>query len=194
MQNNQSLINRNRASCSVLVALIILGILARVTVIHNENMDTSVFLIPWYDYITSHGIAKAMGDIFANYTPFYTYLLALVTTIPIPKLIAIKLIPIVMDMLNSFVVYKIIKQKYKTGLAPLWACAIFWCLPTVILNSAFWGQADSLYTGFLLNNAVLFNYKSPVFGSPCFLCFNFNQITSHIHGPGTRYYFARLCA
>ena len=150
MPIKQLLTHKNWASYSFLALLLIIGIIARVAAINFTNIDTDNYLIPWYNYITKHGIATALGDNFANYTPFYTYLLALMTALPVPKLIAIKLIPITMDIINAFVTYKIVKHKYPQGLAPLWASAIFWCMPTVILNSSFWGQADSLYTGFLL--------------------------------------------
>lgn len=150
MPDKQLLIHKNWVSYSLLALLFIIGIIARTAVINFTNIDTSNYLIPWYDYISNKGIATALGDNFANYTPLYTYLLALMTAMPIPKLIAIKLIPITMDIVNAFMIYKIVKHKYPQGLVALWASAIFWCLPTVVLNSAFWGQADSLYAGFLL--------------------------------------------
>ncbi len=150
MLTYQSLKHKNWLNYLLLTGLLLLGLMLRASVLHVTNFDTNNYLIPWYDYIQSHGIATALGDNFANYTPFYTYLLALITAIPLPKVIAIKLIPVSMDIINAFVVYKIVKHKYPQGLTPLWASAIFWCMPTVILNSAFWGQADSLYTGFLL--------------------------------------------
>lgn len=150
MPDKQLLIHKNWVSYSLLALLLIIGIIARTAVINFTNIDTSNYLIPWYDYISNKGIATALGDNFANYTPLYTYLLALMTVMPIPKLTAIKLIPITMDIINAFMIYKIVKHKYPQGLVALWASTIFWCLPTVVLNSAFWGQADSLYAGFLL--------------------------------------------
>ena len=128
----------------------IFGIIVRAKVIPYANVDTENYLVPWYDYIVSNGVIKALGDKFANYTPPYTYLLAFMTLTPVSKMLAIKIIPIVMDVVNSLIIYKLVKYKYSIGLASLWAAAIFWCLPSVMLNSAWWGQADSLYTGFLL--------------------------------------------
>lgn len=134
----------------LLILLMIVGVVIRVAVIPYSNVDTEYYLVPWYDYIVSNGVIKALGDKFANYTPPYTYLLALMTFAPVSKILAIKIIPIAMDVINSVIIYKIIKHKYPLGLAPLWAAAVFWCLPSVMLNSAWWGQADSFYTGFLL--------------------------------------------
>lgn len=142
--------NNNKLHYFLLLTLMIIGIVIRAAAIPYTNVDTHYYLIPWYDYIVSNGAIKALGDKFANYTPPYTYLLALMTLAPVSKIFAIKIIPIVMDVINCVIIYKIVIYKYPLGLTPAWATAIFWCLPSVILNSAWWGQADSFYTGFLL--------------------------------------------
>lgn len=146
----QAAVNKLLEKYFLICMFFIAGIVIRYSVIDNTNIDTNNYLIPWYDYITQNGILTALGDNFANYTPPYTYLLALITTIPIPKLIAIKIIPIVMDFINSILIFKIVNSRYLNRSISFWAAAIFWCLPSIILNSAYWGQADSFYTGFLL--------------------------------------------
>jgi Gpi18-like mannosyltransferase len=111
-----------------------------------------VYNLNWYDYIVSHGIMHAMRDEFANYTPPYLYLLSLATLTKsfLPKLTAIKLIPITFDVINSILVYQIVKVNFRNGIKPVLAAMIFWVLPTVVINGSFWGQADALYTCFLL--------------------------------------------
>ena len=150
MKNKLFAANNTKLHYFILIVLMIFGIIVRAKVIPYANVDTENYLVPWYDYIVSNGVIKALGDKFANYTPPYTYLLAFMTLTPVSKMLAIKIIPIVMDVVNSLIIYKLVKYKYSIGLASLWAAAIFWCLPSVMLNSAWWGQADSLYTGFLL--------------------------------------------
>jgi Gpi18-like mannosyltransferase len=98
------------------------------------------------------GIIPALADDFAIYAPPYLYLLSLATLLrPIlsPEL-AIKLIPIFFDFCNAFLVYRIVKVKYDEGSLPLLAAALFLSLPTVMVNSAFWGQIDSIFTCFIL--------------------------------------------
>lgn len=150
MKNKLFAANNTKLHQFLLIVLMMFGIIVRAKVIPYANVDTENYLVPWYDYIVSNGVIKALGDKFANYTPPYTYLLAFMTLAPVSKMLAIKIIPIVMDVINSLIIYKLVKYKYPLGLAPLWAAAIFWCLPSVMLNSAWWGQADSFYTGFLL--------------------------------------------
>ena len=149
--------------------LFLLGILLRMHV-STVTSDMRFFLIPWYDYLQYRGILKALGDNFSNYTPPYTYLLALMTlTVSfLPKVTAIKLISISADFINAFLVYKIVRLKYPSGLAPFWAAGAFLCLPTIFINSAIWGQADALYTVFLLAGLYFFLKEKPLWGMLAF--------------------------
>lgn len=143
-------------------SLITLGGIARYSNIEQITGDLTDWLFPWYDYITSHGILNALGDKFSNYAPAYTYLLAVATTFPVQKIIAIKSISILMDIINCVLIYKIVKLRYQSGPVPLLSSAIFWILPTVIINSSYWGQCDSIYTGFLLLTLYMMILKRPL--------------------------------
>ena len=112
----------------------------------------AVYNLLWYQTLYQKGIGEALATNFSNYAPPYTYFLALATLthVLIPPLVAIKLIPICFDLLGAFFIYKIIKLKYQQGDMPWLAAAVYFSAPTVILNSAYWGQADSLYTSLLL--------------------------------------------
>jgi Gpi18-like mannosyltransferase len=149
--------------------LFVLGILLR-THVSTVTSDMRFFLIRWYDYIQSKGILVALGDNFSNYTPPYTYLLALMTLTSsfLPKVTAIKLISILADFVNAFLVYKIVRLKYPSGLAPFWAAGAFLCLPTIFINSAIWGQADAVYTVFLLASLYFFLKEMPLWGMLAF--------------------------
>ena len=143
---------RQFATALSLPLLFAIGLALRLLFLPANTVDMKVYNLNWYDYIVSHGIIQAMGDEFANYTPPYLYLLSLATLTKsfLPKLTAIKLIPITFDVINSILVYHIVKVNFKQGIKPVLAGAIFWILPTVIINGSFWGQADALYTCFLL--------------------------------------------
>lgn len=140
----------------IVFLLVAFGMLARFLSLEKINNDLTYYLFPWYEYISTNGILKAMGDKFSNYAPAYTYLLAIATTLPLKKIIAIKSISILMDVINCVLIYKIVKFKYPAGSIPLLASAMFWSLPTVIFNSAYWGQCDGIYTGFLLLTLYMF--------------------------------------
>ncbi len=134
------------------ILLIFLSVALRVISIPHSNHDMVVYNLLWYQTLYQKGIGEALATNFSNYTPPYTYFLALATLAQglIPPLTAIKLIPICFDLLGAFYIYKIVKLKYQHGDIPYFAAAIYFTAPTVILNSAYWGQADSLYTSLLL--------------------------------------------
>jgi Gpi18-like mannosyltransferase len=136
---------------STTIVLIFLSLILRVISIPYSNIDVTGYLL-WYQTLYQQGIGETLATNFAIYTPPYTYLLALATLAHdlIPPLTAIKLIPICFDLLGAFYIYKIVKLKYAQGDLPYLAAAIYFIAPTIVLNSAYWGQIDSLYTSLLL--------------------------------------------
>ncbi|MBI5823220.1 MAG: hypothetical protein HZB18_04275 [Chloroflexi bacterium] len=149
----------------IIVLLIFSAVVLRIVAIPNSNPDMVVYNLPWYQELHERGIDKALGTNFSNYTPPYTYLLALATFTYglISPLTAIKLIPICFDLLGVIFVYKIVKLKYQHGNLPPLAAAIYFAAPTVILNSAYWGQADSIYTSALLVCLYFLMTEKPLF-------------------------------
>ncbi len=142
---------RKKVLVPALIALMFaLAIGLRLASFPNQNIDTRGYL-NWYSQIEVRGFA-ALADDFSVYTPPYLYLLWLATLVRgvLPPLTAIKLIPVLFDALSAFAVFKLVRLKFPQGQAPWLAAAGFLLLPTVLLNSAYWGQIDSLYTSFLL--------------------------------------------
>jgi len=131
--------------------LFLIGFAFRGLVLPAISADMRWAYIPWYDVLKNHGI-QAIGTNFSDYSPPFLYLLWLGTFAPayVPSVAAIKSITILADIVNTFLVYRIVKLRYPAGLKPILAGALFWVLPTVITNSSLWGQTDSLYTLFLL--------------------------------------------
>jgi Gpi18-like mannosyltransferase len=127
------------------------GLAIRFAGLSFVSFDMEDFLIGWYDKLAAQGFA-ALRRPFSNYTPPYLYLLALapLTQSFLPKVAAIKLISIFFDLCNAFLVYRILKIKYPQGWIALLGGASFLLLPTILLNSAYWGQADATYTCFML--------------------------------------------
>jgi len=115
------------------------------------SSDMTYFLIPWYDTLAKEGFS-ALARPFSNYTPPYLYLLWLVTFTGtfLSKVVAIKILSIVFDIGNAVMVYALLRIRYPQGDVPLLGASLFLALPTIFLNSSFWGQADAIYTFFLL--------------------------------------------
>ena len=139
-----------------IILLFIIGIVLRGMALPAVSVDMQWFLIPWYDFLKTHG-AQGLGMNFSNYTPPYLYLLwlATLTSHHLSPVTSIKFISIFADAVNTILVYRIVRLKYPTGSNPLVASALFWALPSIMLNSSLWGQADAIYTLFLLACPIL---------------------------------------
>ena len=134
-----------------IILLFLIGIVVRGIALPAISADMRWAYLPWYDFLKTHGV-QGIGTNFSDYSPPYLYLLWLATFTSnyLPSVAAIKLITIFADIVNTVLVYRIVQFKYPTGLKPILASALFWVLPTVMMNSSLWGQTDSLYTLFLL--------------------------------------------
>lgn len=113
--------------------------------------DFTNFTSVWYAAVQQQGFAAA-GTPVANYTPPYLYLLYWTSAVfpHLPAVMAVKLPSIAFDLVCAGVVFQIVRLRYRTGLAPVWAALTVLMAPTVVCNSGMWGQADSIYAAFLL--------------------------------------------
>jgi Gpi18-like mannosyltransferase len=138
-----------------LIGLLILGtilaILVRVSLLGFKSVDYDTYTKVWYNTIQTLGYTALRGD-FSNYNPPYLYLLYLVVRfLPnMAEVAAIKVPSIIADFLCAGFVYKIIRLKSESRMQALLGYMATLLAPVVILNSAFWGQADSIYTASLI--------------------------------------------
>lgn len=152
-----------------LAALFALGMLARLFT-GKITGDMSKFYFVWYQNILDNGIATSFREHLIGYTPAFWYLFAGTTLLDtiLPRVTAIKLLPILFDCISTYFVYKIVRIKYLTGNKPYWAAGLFFILPTIFINSAHWGQMDSLYTTFLIISLYFYLKEKPSLGMLAF--------------------------
>jgi Gpi18-like mannosyltransferase len=132
--------------------LLVLSLVLRRFSLPIISLDMEAGLFDWYGFILKRGFVNAFKENFALYTPPYLYLLWLASLVDgiVSRVTLIKLISIVFDALSAFFIYKITWLKYPHTRIPLLAAVLGFTLPTVILNSSYWGQCDSIYTSFIL--------------------------------------------
>lgn len=149
---------------SLFFCLIILGIFVRIVFLPVVSEDLIDYLLPWYDHILSQGLKDSIGGNFSNYTPPYLYLLGIATLTKgfLSATVSIKLISILFDLCNAFLVMRIVSIRTQNENAPFIAGGLFFLLPTVVLNSAAWGQADSIYTCFILASLFFVLKERPI--------------------------------
>lgn len=149
----KSLTNRLTGVFTVVVMLLLGSALAvRFLVRDFTSADYLIYTSRWYRLIQLNGGLLALHLPFSNYTAPYLYLLAIGNfVLPFAySLHAIKLISVLFDLLCAFAAFRIIITA--TGsMRRAWAgCLVVLLCPTVVTNSAVWGQADAIYTAFLI--------------------------------------------
>ena len=128
-----------------------LTLIVRAGLLSHETRDYVMNTGVWYALIKERGFS-AFAENFADYPPLYLYLQYLMT-VAAPTLdanVAIKLISMPFDFLCAWWVFKLARLKYPGGGWPLVLFFAVLFAPTVVLNSAMWGQADAIYTAGVL--------------------------------------------
>ena len=141
--------------------LFVLALGLRVALYPLLTGDYTFFVSQWYDFIQSHGGFAAMKYNFSNYNPPYLYLLAVATYLPIPKLVAIKSISVVFDVVLALFTYLILRLKYEHSYIPIIGAIVMLFAPTVVINSSAWGQCDAIYAAFCLGSLYFLLKKRP---------------------------------
>lgn len=154
------------AGCLVTVAAMSIGI--RMMFLDRVSQDYTAFLSPWYDTLAQGGGFAAVGTEVANYNPPYLYLLAAMTYLPIPKLIAVKLISIVFDVVLAGFAALVVRERFPRPAVWVTAFAVVLMAPTVAVNSSWWGQCDSIYAAFCVGSLWFLIRRRPVWAGVFF--------------------------
>src|ERR1700730_18839620 len=141
-------IKRFRVSSSSITAFlgIALALLLRLSLRDFQGGDFSAFA-RWYEVVRTHGFG-VMRTAFHDSSPPYLYLLFLISRV-LPHLstvLAVKLPSMIADFVCAWYVYRIVRLKYELGPVPVFAALVVLFAPTVVINSAVWGQVDMLFT------------------------------------------------
>ncbi|MET7381006.1 hypothetical protein ABZT08_19665 [Streptomyces sp. NPDC005526] len=132
--------------------MVVVALSVRILLLPDESGDYVTFLEPWYWHITSHGGFPALADpSFSDYNVPYLYLLTALTYLPLSSLVTIKCLSMLFDLALAYYTFRIVLLLRP---AQRWtafgAAAVVLFLPTVVANSAWWGQCDVIYTVFLV--------------------------------------------
>lgn len=144
--------------------LIATAILLRVIGLPFQTHDMQDFLLPWFDYIVTHGRWAALSDNFYNYTPPYIYAMTLVSYLDgaVSRVALIKSISILFDLIAAGLVYRLALAASPDRQRAVLFALLFLNLPTLILNGAWWGQCDIIYTAFILAFAYAVIKQKPL--------------------------------
>ena len=129
--------------------MLMMSLYVRFKALPFQSVDYRNTLQPWYETIRTggfHALAEQIGD----YPIPYQILIWLLTLIPGEPIVKYKTVFFLSDLLMALTAGKIADcvAPERKLFAPVSACVM--CLPEVILNSGYWAQSDSIWSGFCL--------------------------------------------
>lgn len=163
----------------VAFVLLVIGILVRVAFYPQINGDTYWFLMSWVKFYRDNGLLAAIGKlpisqildsgkyipywdvpdlsiydpsqfIYCDYLVGYMSFVCLFSCLPVDLEVVTKILGTVTDIAMAVGVALIIHKIHKDKKISLMSFGITLFLPTAILNSGMWGQADGFYTCILV--------------------------------------------
>ena len=143
--------NTNIIGLGIIAIGAVLAVLIRLPFLDFKSADYYNSIKPWYLAIRSLGFS-VFGTDFSTYNPPYLYELYVIARFfpDISNVLAIKIPSLIADFFCAYFIYRIVKLKYPSRSLPLLAAFAVLFAPSVVLNSAFWGQADALFTAPLI--------------------------------------------
>ena len=135
-----------------LIIVTILACLVRYYMLDFESGDYVSCLSPWFDYLRDNGGILALKNHPGDYNVPYMMIMTLLTYIPLNKLYLIKIVSIIFDfclaLSSAYLVCYLVRDNKKIYFLFTYAIMLF--IPEVLMNSAIWGQCDSIYTTFIV--------------------------------------------
>ncbi len=125
----------------------LLGLAVRLPFLGVESGDYRNYVEPWFRTLQAEG-HTALGTQFSDYSPAYLHLLWAATYLPLPALAAVKAVSLCFDVLLAVAAAYACRTAGSSPRTAGWVFAAVILAPTVVLNSAAWGQCDAIYTSF----------------------------------------------
>lgn len=131
------------------------------------SLDMRDALLPWFDQIKAAGGLSALSSQVGDYGLLYQTIISLMTYVDISPIYQYKLLSVAFDAALAVMAALVYKDLMLNGLngkaqtvsrevhesiltRSALVGVLVWLLPTVMLNSAYWGQCDSIYAFFCL--------------------------------------------
>ena len=151
-----------------LAIVVLIGAAIRWAGRYFVSEDMTFCLIPWFERIRASGGLPALSGQVGDYGLLYQTLISLMTYLPLPAVVQYKLLSSLFDAVLALLaglIYRDVKKSRLNGLQGVdcsrvtlhafLVSAVVWLLPTVILNSSYWGQCDSMYACYCLATIYL---------------------------------------
>ncbi len=173
--------NANRTYYAWGWILLALSVIARLFAYPIISGDYTASISHWMNALGSPGLS-AFKTPFSDYAPLYLYFLKFLTVLPIYELFTVKTLSLVFDIALGLMAVAIVKRyQGKTWTKPrlFFVFSLVFIIPTVLLNSSAWAQADSIYAAFVLLSLYFMLKDRPMWASILFsiaLCFKLQAV------------------
>lgn len=150
--NIKAFVQNSKIQKFSVITIITLGLIVKFLLLGIKTGDFVVFLEPWIEFIKAHGYFSSLKFAFYDYTPSYIYILILIAKTGLNPLFGVKIVSIIFEYIAAFFIGKIAYLKYKNNLVIWISVAVIPILPSVLLNSSYLSQCDSIYSAFVIGS------------------------------------------
>lgn len=136
---------RSMSNTLCAMALLVWALFLRLSLFDHISGDYVSFLSIWTETMRSMTVSEALITPIGDYNMPYLYVILTISRLPFYDLYCIKLFSVLADVAAALAVGKLAALMTKKQLPVLLAFAAALFAPTTWLNSAYWGQCDSVY-------------------------------------------------
>lgn len=129
-----------------LVCIFMLSIVMKSKLFPIMTADFTGSFDAWMNTIRTEGLFASLSHKISDYPVSYLYFLALLTHISSNNLMVLKFSSIFFETVSAVAVFMILMRLTKSVNKSVFGASLTAVAPIVILDGAFWGQCDSLYT------------------------------------------------
>ena len=140
----------------LLAGAAIAGIVIRASFKEVQSLDMTGDYVLWAEELKTMSLSEALRTPVGNYSSLYQLMLYVLAKIPVFSVATrIKAVSCVFDYLIAGLFYVIARKEFRTKLSASLAASLVLLSPVVFMNSAAWGQCDSIFTFFALFSIYL---------------------------------------
>ncbi len=153
----------NNIAYFMLGLAILAGLVIRFSLRGIVSDDMGTDYLVWADAYSKMTLWEALGTPLGNYSALYQLMLFILARIPVLSVVSrIKFVSCLFDFLIAGLAFYIGKKEFKSVWKAVLLFSLVFLCPIVFLNSAAWGQCDSIFGFFLLLSMYLLMKDRPI--------------------------------
>jgi hypothetical protein len=128
-------------------ALVFISFFLRIIFADSYNYDYEGYWSVWCEYYEGKTLAQCLRATVSNYSPLNNYFFILFSKAPMYWVHSLSLFPIIFEILNAFIIIKIIEKVRGKKQSPI-LFALLLLIPAFFIDTTIYIQSDTIYTFF----------------------------------------------